>query len=300
MTVRAEGRATVEVSASAGSPVALATQTAPELKLAGKAYLGSMLAVNAGEWPEGTRLTYQWLREGEEVVGAVSSGYALVAADLGQRIQVRVTGHRSGYADAVAISGKSAPVAKAAGNGGDPDVPELVPAGELSILGSTTVGKTLTLRTTGWSSGVVLAPQWYRNGSAIPGASNSSYTLSAADLAARISVRVIAAKPGLVSIEMRGSVGSTVRPGVVPRFSSPTISGAVKAGRVVTAKLAKVPAGAKVKYAWLLNGKVVKNAKSYRVRTADVGKTLKLRVTVTKPGYTPQSKASAAKRVQSR
>lgn len=298
ITVTAENRIDVTVTAAASSPVALASQTAPDASVSGAAAVGSTLLANAGSWPSGTRLTFQWLRDGIEVPGAVSSAYLLGDADLGKRIRVRVTGFREGYADAIALSDATAAVRAGDGSEEGPEVPETVARGTVKVVGTAAVGKKLSMSSSGWQAGTVLVSRWYRDGVIIPGATGTSYTPGKGDLKHRISARVIASKPGLVSVEVASAETGPVRVGTLPSIAKPKISGKVKAGRTVSAKLGKIPAGARVGVTWLINGKAVKNAKTYRVASRDARKRLSVRVTVSKPGYTTVQKTSAAKRIK--
>jgi hypothetical protein len=57
--------------------------------------------------------TYQWVRGMSNISGATSSAYTLVAADVGSKISVRVTGSLAGYTTATRQSAQTAVVAAA-------------------------------------------------------------------------------------------------------------------------------------------------------------------------------------------
>lgn len=79
----------------------------------GVAKVGTVLVVFAGSWsPTPDSYTHQWLRDGSAISGATASTYFLVSADLGHKISVRVTGHRTGYSDASATSAQTDAVVK--------------------------------------------------------------------------------------------------------------------------------------------------------------------------------------------
>ena len=82
---------------------------------------------------------------------------------------------------------------------------------------------------------------------------------------------------------------------------SVTVQGrAVSGGSLKATARGWGPAPVKVTYQWLRDGKVVRGAKSagYRVKRADRGHRLAVRVVVTKPGYVPATKVSRAVRVR--
>jgi hypothetical protein len=72
----------------------------PTPKITGQPVSGKTLRVSAGKWDSGTRLTYQWLRDGIEISGATATNYPLTSQDVGHLITVKVTGTKSNYAEA--------------------------------------------------------------------------------------------------------------------------------------------------------------------------------------------------------
>ena len=127
--------------------------------------------------------TYQWLRDGVAVVGATGTTYLPGDADVGAQIGVRVS-----WTDArgTAQSLTSAPTAAIA-NVND------VPGGSVAVSGTLTEDQTLTAVTSGISDieGLgAFAYQWLRDGSAIAGATASTYLLGDADVGTQVSVRV--------------------------------------------------------------------------------------------------------------
>jgi hypothetical protein len=85
--------------------------------VSGNNTLGSVLSVNKGSWDgdEPITYTYQWLREGGDILGATSTTYTIVSGDLSKNISVRVTaanayGSQSASSNSVYISGVVPPV----------------------------------------------------------------------------------------------------------------------------------------------------------------------------------------------
>jgi hypothetical protein len=90
---------------------ALRSVTASTPRISGDARVGSTLTARPGMWkPHGVKLSYQWLRSGSPIPGATGSHYRLVDADAGSTLTVSVTGSKSGYASASAVSKPTRPV----------------------------------------------------------------------------------------------------------------------------------------------------------------------------------------------
>jgi hypothetical protein len=82
--------------------------------ITGTAKVGETLTANEGTWtPDGVTFAYQWYAEGVLVSGATAKTYVLTAADLGKRMQVRVTGSKSGYVNTYATSAPTVKVVAA-------------------------------------------------------------------------------------------------------------------------------------------------------------------------------------------
>ncbi|MFB0835687.1 hypothetical protein ACX8Z9_04600 [Arthrobacter halodurans] len=65
---------------------------------------GGVATATTGTWTAGTKLTYRWMRNGKTIPGAASRSYRVSRADTGQRITVRITGTKTGYAVATRTS----------------------------------------------------------------------------------------------------------------------------------------------------------------------------------------------------
>lgn len=73
--------------------------------------VGATLKVSKGSWDvAGTKLSYQWLRDGKKIKGATKSSYTLTAKDKGSRITVRVTAKKSGHKTAKVVTKATAKV----------------------------------------------------------------------------------------------------------------------------------------------------------------------------------------------
>ena len=187
----AAGAGTPASSAAVG-PVAAASSPVPVNSVApaitGTARVGQTLTSSTGTWSNSpTGYAYQWLRAGVAIAGATGATYPLVTADVGAIITVRVVASNAGGSSAAATS---------AGVG---EVLPLVPSNAAvpEITGTAQVGQTLTSSTGIWSNSPNgYAYQWLRGGVAIAGATSATYLLVTADLAATITVQVVASNTG--------------------------------------------------------------------------------------------------------
>ncbi len=170
-----------------------------------------------------------------------------------------------------------------------------VVAGVTQVSGKTVQGSTLQAITQGWSpAGTTFAHVWLADGNPIPGATGSSYLLGSSDVGSRIAVRVTGSAPGFVATTVTTPDTAAVRGVITAR--TPKIVGKAAVKKKLKAKVVGwKPAGLSLRYRWLANGKTIKKAKArtYRVRGADRGKKLQVRVTATKAGYLSTTKTSS-------
>lgn len=78
------------------------------------------------------------------------------------------------------------------------------------------------------------------------------------------------------------------------RAATPAIAGTAKAGVKLVAKPGTWTSGTKLRYQWYVDGKAVSgaNAGAYVPKTADAGKSVKVKITGTKVGYSSTAKVS--------
>ena len=129
--------------------------------------------------------TYQWLADDADITDATGSTYALVAADEGKTVKVRITfTDDAGNGESLT----SAPTATVTASN--------TPAtGDPTITGTAQVGETLTANTTGIadSDGLINATftyQWLADDTDITDATGSTYTLAAADEGKTVKIRL--------------------------------------------------------------------------------------------------------------
>ena len=281
------GYQAVSKTSTASAAVSMGILKAPRPTITGTPRVGLTLTAASGTWTAGTRLRHQWLRDGAAITGATATTYRLTAADRGKRISVRVTGSLAGYTTVAKTSALTALVATG-----------VLRAPTPTISGTPRVGLTLTAVRGSWTTGTSLRQQWLRNGVAITGATATTYRLTAADRGKRISVRVTGSQSGYTTVAKTSALTALVATGIL-RAPTPTISGTARAGYTLSAVRGSWTSGTTLRQQWLRNGVAITGATatSYRLTSADVGRSITVRVTGSKAGYTTVSRTSAAVRV---
>src|SRR5215211_6345911 len=287
---------------TAASPVNTALPT-----ISGTAQEGQTLTAAPGAWSGTSPITYtyQWRRcnsagnNCSDIVLAGEQSYTLTAAEVGSTIRVAVTASNAG-GSGNATSAQTAVVAAAA------------PANSAlpTISGTAQQGQTLTASTGTWSgtAPITYTYQWRRcdgagsNCTDLGGATNTTYTLSAADVAATMRVTVTASNSAGSS---SATSAATAQVQAAPPANSvlPTISGTARDGEVLTAEPGAWLGTDPIDYAyqWLHcdsgGGSCTDIAgathATYTVTAADVGATLRVAVTGTNAAGSGGSTSSA-------
>jgi len=246
----------------------------------GTTIVGSTLGVTV---PSGNSYKYQWLRNGAKISGATASTYKLVTADAGTKVSVTVVASRTGYTSLSKTSAATPTVLRA-----------LTASPTPTISGTRKVGNLLTAVPGTWSPApVTLRYQWYRSGTAISGATASTYRAAAADLGKQLTVVVTGSKTGYATVARKSGATAAIAAGTISLSS--TISGTVRVGYTVTAKPTASPS-ATLKYQWLRSGVAITGAiaSTYKLTTSDYAKLISVKVTASRTAYTTASKTSTA------
>ena len=275
-------------SATSGETAAVPPPSvvAGAVTISGTAAVGSTLTANPGAWaPADAALSYQWLRDGVAITGATAVTYTPATADLGLRLSVSVTGTRTGYTPATAVSAQTAIVSQ-----------QTVIAGTVAITGAPYALSTLTANPGTWSPATVrLSYQWLRDGVAIPGATGQTYSIPLTDIGHTLSVSVTGSRFGYVSATAVSAPTAPIRQQRVAA-GTVTITGTPMVTSTLTAHPgAWTPANARLSYQWLRDGVTVPGAtdQTYTPTTADTGHTLTVSVTGTRFGYVSATAVSA-------
>ena len=251
--------------------------------------------------------TYQWIRvDGTEadIAGENSSTYTLVDADLGKTLKVKVTFDDDASNSETLTSAATATVG-AAGN--------TAATGAPTITGTAEVGETLTAVTTGIAdadglTSVSYAYQWIRvNGTEadIAGENSTTYTLVDADLGTTLKVKVSFTDDAGNSETLTSAATATVgAAGNTAATGAPTITGTAEVGETLTAVttgIADADGLTSVSYAyqWIrVNGTEAdiagENSTTYTLVDADLGTTLKVKVSFTDDAGNSETLTSAA------
>ena len=227
-----------------------------------------------------TQVSYKWLRSGKAISGAVESTYTPTGLDYLKPISVTTTVYQLGYP---ITSSTSQAVTIQAGN---LTAPQIAIAGSASMAGTVLVTATVP-------AGMKATYQWLRNGVIIPSATKTSYAIKAEDVNGALSIKVIFTKVGYNPIAVTSSA-VTVNPGNLTKTPTPTITGVVGVGKTITAAPGSWDSGTTLKYQWFRNGLAVSGAtaKSYKISSTELGATLRIAVTASRPGFIAVTKIS--------
>ena len=208
-----------------------------------------------------------------------------MAGDAGAVVTVKVTGTRTGYTTVTKESAPTAAVAK-----GDLT---LTPAPTVS--GTPRFGETLVADPGTWDPGTTFSYRWLTDGIPVAGAVGPSYLLKAADVGTSVVVFVTGSKAGYTSVTRASAGTAAVAAAALPDTEcTVTVGGQAKVGKRLKAQVAGCPPGTTVRYAWYAGSKPVKgaDAATYKLRTAQAGKRIKVLVSIEAPGYLSELRAS--------
>jgi hypothetical protein len=271
---RGEYRIVVE-----GTPLLTLSRGTPTIS--GTGVFGSSLTGSTGTWTDGTTLSTEWYRNGSPT-GDTDSSYEILSSDVGRSITFRVTGTQTGYSTA---SATSAGITVSAAT--------ISPTGTPVISGTGAVGTTLTGAAGTWPDGVDVSTRWYRNGSSTA-VTDQNYTILPTDLGKTLVFRVVASRAGYTSVTANSS-SITVIAGTISPTATPTITGTSKVGRTLRANTGTWQSGVALTRQWLRNGSPISRAtgETYKLKSADKGKRISVRITATALGYTTVVATSA-------
>ncbi|MDQ5807452.1 MAG: delta-60 repeat domain-containing protein [Actinomycetota bacterium] len=264
-----------------------ANSTAPVVS--GTVSEGQTISTSDGTWTYSpTSYAYQWQRSNaaggyDDISGATSSTYKLVAADVDKRVRARVTATNAG-GSAIAHSAATALVVT------DRPVNTALP----TIAGTTTEGSTLTGAVGTWSgSPATYARQWRRcdgtgaNCVDIAGATGATHVLSAADINKTIRFQVTATN-ATATATATSSQTAIVR-GLPPTNTSPPfISGTATEGSLLRAEEGTWTGTPTYMYEWQRCDSAGANCAAIPehsgsgaliLGSADIGKTIRVRIT---------------------
>jgi 5-hydroxyisourate hydrolase-like protein (transthyretin family) len=183
-------------------------------------------------------------------------------------------------------------------------IPAMVSTSAPSISGTPQVESTLTATTGTWdpSAGLTFSYRWLVDGTAVTGATSSTYVPLVGDIGKTVQVKVNATKAGYAtgtatSIPTAAVVAAAVETPTISNTALPKISVTPKVGVAVTATPGTWnSAGTTFAYQWLIAGSPIAGATqpSYKPTADDARKLLQVRVTASATGHVAASATSTA------
>lgn len=254
--------------------------------ISGSGVFGETLQASSPAWSPVANLSWQWLRNGEAITGATGTNYRLGVDDIGATIRVAVTATLDGYNSQTLNSDPVATIAAANFTGSD----------AITVSGDHAVGSTLSADPVAWTpTPDQVSYTWLRDGTPIPGATSTSYALTADDLGKHVTVKVVASRAGYTEVSLTSVEGDAV---AASAFSTeaPVISGNAVVGQTLTATSgAWSPMATNLSYQWLADGQNIESAASNSVVLTPTmqGKKISVEVTGTRDGYATKKITSA-------
>ena len=263
--------------------------------LSGEARLGKTMSVTPGTWSVPDKkltISYRWSANGQVLINSDTPTYTPAGIELGKALSVTVAASAPGYKTTKVTVAAPGLVAEAD--------PEFVSG--VTVYGTPTVGRPIKVSDPYFGPTYEFDPnlkntyQWRRAGTPIPGATAATYTPVGADAGKVLSVAVSSAYKGRIFHTQTAQPYRSVVVAGKLVTAMPTVTGTPKAGSVLTLKPGAWTAGTRFTYVWLRNGVPISNAAAatYKVRTADKGAKLTVRVTGTQLGYEAVTRDSAA------
>jgi hypothetical protein len=251
--------------------------------------VGTFIKLPRAQFPKAAKLTYTWLRDGEEIDGATSAKYLVSVDDFGKDVRAVIDVATAGSVYNII----SKPIAIAEGL--------MTKAPTPSIKGKATVGSTLTAFTKEWMDGTELSYQWYRDGEPIFGSETETYELTGEDGEAVISVGITGTLEGYESVE-KFSKGVTVALGLLKPSSKPSISGPFVTGGTVEVNVGEWDQEVDISIVWIRDGEVFYEGPGddniYEFTLDDFGSTIGMRVVVTAAGYKTYTHVVKARQIK--
>jgi len=283
-------------AATPSDPVAVAPgtlTTTARPTVSGTPKVGSRLTATPGSWSrKDVTLAYQWFSGDTPIVGATASSYVARSVDVDRALTAQVTASRAGY---TSLDARSAATNRVAAG-------TLIRRSAPTVSGTARVGSRLTASPGTWSPKVTPSYQWYADGKAVPGATEQTFVPGARQRGAEIRVRVTARRPGYTSRSATSNSTRALAAGRISVTTKPVIVGEPVVGaRLTVDPGAHTPTGAKARYQWLRDGKIVAGAtgRNRTVSKNDLGHRLSATVTYKATGYSARTATTPAlKRVR--
>jgi surface antigen len=255
--------------------------------VSGTAQVGMKLKTSHGSW-SARHLTfhYQWLANGKPISGATGQTFKPTADQVGKRLRAKVKATKSGAHSGTAKSRPTDSVAHGV----------FVNTAPPTVSGTAQVGVPLSATTGSWTPAATYSYQWFAGGTAVSGATASTFTPTATQLGAPIKVRVTASAPGYKTMHAASAVTEAVAPGQFTAHSPPTVSGTAQVDQLLTAHPGTWTPPGTLHYQWLADGTPISGATgtSYTPKPDDLRKQIAIQIRVSQAGYTDAVATSSA------
>ncbi len=241
--------------------------------------------------------SHQWLADDADIPGATDSTYTLTDDEVGKAIKVKVSFTDDADNEESLTSTATAQVTA---------LPNSPATGAPTISGTAQAGETLTAVTTGIADAdgldnVSYSHQWLADDADIPGATDSSYTLTDDEVGKAIKVKVSFTddRNNEETLTSTATAAVTARPNS-PATGEPSISGTAQARETLTANISAIVdadglANVDFSYQWLADDADIQDASdsTYTLTDDEVGKAIKVKVTFTDDAQNEETLTSA-------
>jgi hypothetical protein len=277
ITGHRDGYATQVETITAGSllPTHFVTQRP---YISGTASVGGDLTTNDSVYawyPKPATVSYQWLRDGVAIPGAVGAEYIPQAADAGHYLTFAVTGTHEGLDAATAVSLPTALIAKGYYSAPAP-----------TITGTAKVGYHLTAHAGAWhpSPQYVADYHWYVNGVLDRSQTGASYWPTVAGSVISVSVVGGSDAHGTQASPI-SSPTPPIAAGTIHAPTSVKIDWDISVGSHLSAEYAGAARGWPYSATWYIDGHQVSTAETYTPTADDFHHRLSVAITLNVPGY---------------
>jgi hypothetical protein len=275
-------------SPASGTVVVDASDTTPEISDS-TPVVDQTLTAMPGTGGAGSQVSFTWYRGTKAITGSNTGTYTVRPADTGKELRVKVTVTKPGSSAKSAKSSHTKKVKRGV----------FISTTTPVVTGSIKAGMVLSAAAVATPRASKIAFQWYRGTKRIGGATRSQYTTTSADVGKHLKVRATYLRSGYGSVTRTSAVTDAIESGLhalTPKLvdTSPMV------GQVLRITGASGigswgHGGATPAYQWYRGSTAISGATkaTYEVQAADLGRSLKVRVTGTRDGYAPASRTSA-------
>lgn len=210
VTGQAEGLTSLKRTSYSTYKVARGYFTKPPLTIDDTTpVVDQVLTATVGTWkPSPERVSYQWYKVSSsgktyKLYGATAPTYTVPAAVKGYQLKVKIWASATGYYTRSVTSARTSKVVQHSFSSKPAPL----------ITGTASLGSTLSADPGTWVPVAdKLAYQWKRSGSVISGATGSTYTVTDADLGARVTVTVTATRSGYATAAVTSAAVTPLGP----------------------------------------------------------------------------------------